>query len=400
MLSNKISKQIEKIPFFNRSGTQSITFVEDARKLIATIPVEHRKDPNTTYQDRQCGTGLDALILAEQLMIDLRDAIPDEAERLNHIFKNQIYLSDIDPIQARITRANIINAVNDRTFDPNVTVQNCFTVDFKATYTFGSIDFTTTNEFVEHYLKLSDHITIITRSNKHRYVDSKLSEIDSYEFLRKFQNNPPICIINIPKIKTNAGVTFIDGTKSKHVLEPKIVPTFDFAGWLFAQNVLEKNLQGYKAQSGPENNEKFNPVPGDIPLVFKGWMEDAAKGKKLTTSRNKKGEPLILTIGKASVTEKMGYGIEKLMVPKNGNLGRIPNFYWDDGRLACSAQVNWIPMTQDEFTKLTDAINNEACYNTLFKAVLIKTHTKDFWSKIPMIKYLDKVKEIYDAHYD
>lgn len=364
------------------------------------IPLEDRKNPSTTYQDRQCGTGLDALVLAEQLFVDLKDAIANDHQRLHHIFKNQIFLSDIDPIQARIARANIMNAVGDRTFEPNIKVQNCFDNQHKTNYTFGTIDFTTTNEFIEHYLDLSDRVVIITRSNKHRYVDSKLNEINSYQFLRKFQNNPPICIVDISKNKKTQGVTFINGEETVTIADPKLVPTFDFQGWKFAQEILEQGFEGYRAESGPENNENFNPVSGSIPLVFKGWMDDAIDGKKLRASSNKKGEPLIMMIGKKSVTEKMGFGVSKLMVPKNGNLGRIPKFYWDDGKLACSAQVNWIAMDQTEFDELTDAINNNPCYNTLFKAVLIKTHTKDFWSKIPKIKYLNEVKRIYDKYYN
>ena len=84
----------------------------------------------------------------------------------------------------------------------------------------------------------------------------------------------------------------------------------------------------------------------------------------------------------------------------SSDLGRVPNFYYDDkGRLACSAQVHWIGMSRKEFDKLVSAIHHEPCYNTLFKSVLIKTHTKDFWSKIPKIDCLPEVKEIYDKYY-
>lgn len=401
MLSNKIVKQIEKIPYFNRSGAQSITFVEDARRLIAMIPVEHRRSPETTYQDTGCGTGLDALILAEQLMKDLRDAIPDEQKRLAHIFQNQIFLGDIDPIQARIARANIKNAVDDMSFEPNVQVRDCFQNQRRTTYTFGTIDFGLTNRFVEYYLGLSDHLVIITRANDHRYVNARLGDIDSYQFLRKFRNDPPICAISISRNKKTSGVTFINGKDHVKVQDPKIVPTFDFRGWQFAQEVLENDFVGHTAQSGPENNDRFDPVPGTVPLVFKNWMDDALAGRKLQTRYNKKGEPEIVAINKKTVTPNMGFGVAKLMVAKNGNLGRIPNFYYDaDGQLACSAQVNWIAMSKTEFDKLTDAINNIPCYNTLFKAVLVKTHTKDFWKKIPKIKYITKVKEIYAKYYN
>ena len=399
MLSNKISKQIEKIPYFNRSGTQSITFVEDARKLVAMIPLKDRKDPATTYQDRQCGTGLDALILAEQLFEDLKDAIPNEQDRLNHIFKNQIFLSDADPIQARIARANILTALGDRTFNPNITVQNCFDIKVKTTYTFGSIDFDTTNEFLDHYLNLSDNVIVITKSNSHRYVESKLCEINSYQFLRRVKMTP-MCLIHVPKIKKHKKVKFINGNHSVIIDSPKTVPTEDMSGFEFVQDVLAQKFVGYSSEAGPEDNDRFNPSAGPVPLVFRDWIDEVNENKKLKTCYNKQNKVKILMISKRDVTDKMGYGKPKLMVPKNGNPGRIPNFYYDaEGKLACSAQVHWIAMDQKEFDKLTDAIKNEPCYNVLFKSVLVKTHTKDFWSKIPNIKYLAKVKEIYDNYY-
>lgn len=401
MLSNKIAQQIEKIPYFDRSGAQSITFVEDARKMVAMIPVKDRRDPATTYQDVGCGTGLDALVLAEQLMKDLQHALPDAQDRLSHIFHNQIFLSDVNPIQARIARANIKHAVNDMCFEPNVEVRDCFQNKRQTTYTFGTIDFSLTNRFVECYLELSEHVVIITRANDHRYVNAKLCDIDAYQFLRKFRNDPPICAISIPSTKKTTGVTFINGKDRVKVKHPRLVPTFDFQGWRFAQEVLEQDFPGYAAQSGPENNDRFNPTPGTVPLVFKNWMDDAVAGKKLRTRYNKKNEPEIVEISKTTVTANMGFSTAKLMVPKNGNLGRIPNFYYDaQGTLACSAQVNWIAMDKKEFDKLTDAINNVPCYNTLFKAVLVKTHTKDFWSKIPKIQYLTRVRKIYDKYYN
>jgi hypothetical protein len=400
MLSNKISRQIEKIPYFNRSGAQSITNEGDARKLVAMIPVKDRRNLATTYQDSQCGTGLDALILAEQLMIDLQDAIPDEQDRLWHIFKNQIFLGDKEPIQARIARANIKHAVGDMSFEPNIEVQDCFQNEKKTTYTFGSIDFDTTNEFIEHYKNLSEHVIVITKSNSHRYVESKLTEINTYQFLRRVKMTP-MCLIHVPAIKKNKKVKFICGKNSLVIDNPKTVPTEDAAGFEFVQEVLQTGFEGYRSESGPEDNSKFNPAAGSVPLVFREWLDDVISGKKLKTTYNKQHKVKIMMISKRDVTDRMGYGVPKLMVPKNGNPGRIPNFYYDaKGELACSAQVPWVAMSKREFDKLTDAINNELCYNILFKTVLVKTHTKDFWSKIPNIKYLAKVKEIYDKYYN
>ncbi len=382
------------IPLFDRAGTQSITFTEDARKIVQMIPAKARKDPTTTYQDRQCGTGLDALVLAEQLVIDLEDSFPNIKDRLAHIFKNQIFISDIDPIQVRIARANIKRALNDNTFEPNIIIEDCFNIKTSVDYTFGSIQFDTTNDFIDHYLPLSKHVVVITKSNKHRYVESKLNEISCYRYLRRV-NNTPMCLISIPKNKKNTIVTFINDQSNVTIDNPKTVPTEDFYGWQFAQEVLQQNFDGYQSSAGPERPRVIDH-PGNIPMVFNPSKAKLNDG--ITISKDRENGNII-GVSKKIATGNTGYGIEKLIVSKNGNPGQVPNFYWDNGSLAASAQTHWIPMSKDEFDKLTNAIKNEPCYNILFKAVLVKTHTKDFWSKIPNIKYLKQVKKIYGNYY-
>lgn len=394
MLSNNISKVIEMIPLFDRAGNHTITIFEDAQKIILTIPKKDRANPNTTYQDRQCGTGLDALVLAKQLMQDLEDAIPNEGDRLTHIFTKQIFLSDVDPIQVRIARANIKRAVNSSTFEPNIEVKDCFDVDQKVDYTFGSIQFDTTNEFIEHYLSLSKAVIAITKSNKNKYVEAKLNSILSYRYLRRV-NNTPMCLIHVPAVKKGTEVTFYKGNEKVVIDNPKTVPTEDFYGWQFAQEVLAQGFKGYQSNAGPERPRVLNQ-PGTVPMLFNPSKAKLSEGIKISKDRENGN---IIGVSKKAVTENTGYGVEKLIVSKNGNPGQVPNFFWDDGSLACSAQVHWIAMSKKEFDKLTDAIKNEPCYNVLFKSVLVKTHTKDFWSKIPNVKYLAKVKTIYDSYY-
>jgi hypothetical protein len=393
MISNNISKVIEMIPLFHRGGTESITAKDDAQHMVLTIPEKDRKNPDTTYQDRQCGTGIDALVLAEQLMKDLESVIVDPFERVTHIFKNQIMLSDINPVQVRIARANIKRAVNDNTFEPNVVVEDCFNIDTKTTYTFGAIQFDTTNNFVEHFINLSDNIIVVTKSNKHRYIESRLPEIASYRYLRRV-NNTPMCLVDIPSKKTNTEVTFFNDKEKITIDNPESVPTEDFYGWQYAQEVLAQHFEGYVSNAGPERPGVLD-YPGSIPMVFNPSKAKLLDG--ITVSKDRENGNVI-GVSKKVVTEATGYGVQKLIVSKNGNPGKIPNFHWDDGSLAASAQTHWIPMSKKEFDKLTVEIKNEPCYNILFKSILVKTHTKNFWSKIPNIKYLSKVKKIYDTY--
>jgi hypothetical protein len=399
MSDNTITKAIQMIKLFDRTGTKSITSVSDASKLVDMIPINDRLNPKTTYQDTQCGTGLLVLVLAQQLMIDLKKAIPDSTNRVKHIFENQIYLSDIDPRQVQIASAIIKRAFNDRNFKINIEVKDCFQIQRQTNYTVGSIEFGTTTKFIPHFKKLSNNVIVITRANKHSLVKQKIYELQGYQFLRRV-NNTPSCVLSIPKHKNNKKVTFINGSRSETINDPHIVPLENFDGWRYAEKVLNRKLKGYISNSGPENTKTFNYNNGEIPLVFKGWREDMESKKPLKNKKDKKGGHCVLLIDKESITKNMGYGIPKLLVPKNANPGCIPKFWYDkNGELACSGQVNWIAMTEKEYNKLTVAIKNDPCYNTLFKAVLVKTHTKDFWSKIPKIKYFKTVKKIHNEYY-
>lgn len=381
------------IPLFDRNGAESITKYSDAVKLVQMMPIEHRQDPNTTYQDSQCGTAFDALVLAEQLMIDLKDAIPDEIDRLNHIFKKQIYLSDISEVQVRIAAANIKRAVNDSSFCPNIEVKDCFENNTTTNYTFGSIDSATANKFVSKHLSLSSNVIVISKSSKNSFLKNKIAQLVAYQFVRRIHNTP-FCILHVSNQVTNK-TTFINNNKKVVVNNPLGVPNEDFDGWLFSQRILEKGFEGYIATQGPERPAIVNSA-GSVPMVFKPSKAALGQGIKLSKDRNNGS---LVGVSKSAATPETGYGVEKMFVAKSGNAGHIPNFYWDDGSLSCSSQTPWIAMSKEEFDKLTLAIRNEPCYNTLFKAVFVKTHTKNFWRKIPKIEHLDQVKEIYNEYY-
>ena len=395
MLYNKIDRVINEILLFESNGNESIVKVEDAKKLVMMIPAVDRANSLTTYQNPQCGSGLLDLVLARQLMVDLKKAIPREEDRLAHIFGNQLFLGDIDKTQTMVARANLHRAIGAREFEVNVTHQDCFDNVLKTTYTIGSIDFKTTNAFVPYYRKLSDHVIVITQSNSHRYVEQRLNEIYAYQFLGRAKNATPVCVIHVDKNKTSKDVVFIDGDQSVTKTNPKTVPTGDFAGWQYVEGVLSKNFEGYRACAGPER-PKVIDSPGKIPMVFQP-SRGIKDGKFVVSKDRKKGA--VIGVDKKFATERTGYNVPKLLISKSGNPGQKNSIYWDTGDVACGANCYWVPMSQQEFIKFEKIWNNEPCIDKLVRVILVKCNGVDFWSMIPKVKYLTELRKIYDNYY-
>jgi hypothetical protein len=387
MLSNNIEQIIKMIPLFSRDGSQSILSAEHTKSIINMIPAKSLSDPATTYQDVQCGTGFIMLSLANRLMETLKKAIPSEQDRLAHIFGQQLFLSDINTTQVRIARANLLKAINNRDFHVNVENLDCFTNTRSTTYTLGSIDFNTTNKFVPYYKKLSENIIIVTRSNKNRYVDSKLNEVYAYKFLGIAKNSTPMCLMHFKTNKKNNDVIFINGDKQITINNPSTIPGEDFAGYQFLEEVLSKGFVGYRASGGPERPAAL-ANPGKIPMIFNVGKKGAGFGD-------------IIKVDKSIVTAKTGFGKEKIIVSKTGNRGKKSILKKAGAEYAVGANSYWVEMAEKDADKFIKVWNEEPCIDKLVCVILEtkKCNGVKFWAMIPNIKYLKEVKSIYDKYY-
>lgn len=389
MLYNNISKVIQMIPLFTREGTQNILSVEHAHHVVSMINKKDLADPNTTYQDPQCGTGLIMLVLAETLMDTLATAIPNEQDRLNHIFTNQLFLSDIDSTQYRVARANILRAVGDRTFTVNVAQADCFANTRRTNYTISSIDFETTNEFVPQYLQQSSNVIVVTRANKHSYEGRNITDINTYRFLGLAQSLVPICIMYFKSGKKTTTVDFTDGERTVTINNPTFLPGRDLDGYLYANEVLKLGFKGYTANYGTISRGVTVNNQGRVPVIFGAGEKNSRFGE-------------IIKVSKKIVSDRDGLGKHKLVVSKNGNRGRRSVIKYAGPEYAIGYTALWIEVAdQKEFDKINEIWEAEACYDKLIR-ILKETspaNGTEFWKLVPKMENLKQVKAIYERYY-
>jgi hypothetical protein len=388
MLYNNIKKVLREIPLFPSQGTESILNIDCARRIVHYINSVDLSNPTTTYQDAQCGSGLPMLVLADQLMVSLAEAIPDEQERLVHIFSKQLFLSDINPIQVRIARANLLKAIGNREFPINIKQQDCFTNSQQTNYIIGSIDFQTTNRFVPYYRELTDHIVIVTRSNKNRYADNAITEIQEYEYLGANMNSTPICIMHFTRQTDKTSVQFNDKQRTITVNNPKFLPGIDLLGFEYASEIIKQQFRGYTATYGTIGRPLANKNPGTIPIIF-------GIGKAGDAFRD------VIGVDSKIITEKEGLGKNKLVIIKNGNRGNKNCIKFAGPEYGVGETVLWVEVTDEvEFKKFAKVWDEES-YDKLIRVIreTSPANGKSFWDHIPNIKYLKEVKRIYERYY-
>ena len=173
MTINNIKKRLGQIKAYDSSGTQTIIQAEYATSAIDLIDLKLLEDPNTTYCDPQCGTGTLLIHLAERLMTTLEQSIPDEIKRIEHIFGNQLFASDIDSLQTLVCKTNFKKALNNKTFNVNVTQKDFKDITTSYTVILSAVDFLTTNNFVSKFKETCENVLVLTRPNKNRYTKAK-----------------------------------------------------------------------------------------------------------------------------------------------------------------------------------------------------------------------------------
>ena len=120
MSINNISNRLAQLNAYDSNGSQTIIQEKFAKDAISLLDQKLLKNPKTTYYDPQCGSGTLLIYLAERLMVTLAKAIPDEIERIEHIFSKQLYANDIDSLQVLVCRTNFKKELNNKTFKVNV----------------------------------------------------------------------------------------------------------------------------------------------------------------------------------------------------------------------------------------------------------------------------------------
>lgn len=91
----------------NLSNDEVFTPPNVVNDMLDLLPAELWSNPKATFLDPVSKTGVFLREIAKRLMAGLADQIPDEQERANHIFKNQIYGIAITELTSLLSRRSV-----------------------------------------------------------------------------------------------------------------------------------------------------------------------------------------------------------------------------------------------------------------------------------------------------
>lgn len=91
----------------NLSNDEVFTPPEVVNQMLDTLPQELFKDPNTKFLDPACKSGVFLREIAKRLIKGLENKMPDIQERLDHIYKEQIYGIAITELTSLLSRRSV-----------------------------------------------------------------------------------------------------------------------------------------------------------------------------------------------------------------------------------------------------------------------------------------------------
>ncbi len=91
----------------NLSNDEVFTPPEVVNQMLDMLPQELFSDPNTTFLDPACKTGVFLREIAKRLLEGLKDQIPDLQERIDHIFHNQLFGIGITELTSLLSRRSL-----------------------------------------------------------------------------------------------------------------------------------------------------------------------------------------------------------------------------------------------------------------------------------------------------
>lgn len=91
----------------NLSNDEVFTPPNLVNDMLDLLPAELWRNPKAKFLDPVCKTGVFLREIAKRLMLGLEALIPDKQERINHIFKNQLYGIAITELTSLLSRRSV-----------------------------------------------------------------------------------------------------------------------------------------------------------------------------------------------------------------------------------------------------------------------------------------------------
>lgn len=91
----------------NLSNDEVFTPPDVVNQMLDLLPQELFSDPETTFLDPACKTGVFLREIAKRLLVGLKDKIPDLEKRIDHIFHKQLYGIAITELTSLLSRRSL-----------------------------------------------------------------------------------------------------------------------------------------------------------------------------------------------------------------------------------------------------------------------------------------------------
>ncbi len=91
----------------NLSNDEVFTPPDVVNKMLDLLPQELFSDPNATFLDPACKTGVFLREIAKRLLVGLKDKIPDLKKRVDHIFHKQLFGIAITELTSLLSRRSL-----------------------------------------------------------------------------------------------------------------------------------------------------------------------------------------------------------------------------------------------------------------------------------------------------